>query len=89
VAAPVYVLGGGRANSVSILEAMDRITGLLGRDVKHITNPEPREGDQICVINDTARFERDYGWKANIDLDKIFDELLAATTEMGPSKLAS
>jgi CDP-paratose 2-epimerase len=73
---PVYNLGGGEANSVSILEALDKVGVLLGRGIFQDINPEPREGDQIIVINDTTRFEGDYGWKVNVDLDDIFDELV-------------
>ena len=58
--AAVYNLGGGRANSVSILESFDRIRRLTGRPVEHDYDEANRLGDHICYISDLGRFNRDY-----------------------------
>src|ERR1035441_2524565 len=48
----VYNIGGGRANSVSILEAFDRIAQLSGRKMGYEYIEKNREGDHICYISD-------------------------------------
>ena len=71
----VYNLGGGRGNSVSMLEAIDRFEDLYGRklDVEYVE--EPRRGDHICYISDLGRFRADHpGWELTMDLDAIVAE---------------
>jgi len=46
----VYNLGGGRENSVSILEAIAKIQDLLGRPIKWQYRERNRTGDHICYI---------------------------------------
>jgi CDP-paratose 2-epimerase len=74
--AAVYNLGGGRANSVSVLEAITMLEAVTGRtlDVSHID--EPRRGDHICYISDLRRFRGDYpDWEITRTLDDIIEEL--------------
>jgi CDP-paratose 2-epimerase len=73
----VYNLGGGPANSVSCLETIARIERMTGKRMDWGLGPE-READHRIYITDTGKFERDYpGWKIEIGLDRIFDDLLA------------
>ncbi len=86
IAAPlpgaVYNLGGGRDNSISILEAFDRVSQLTGTPAKHAYDPENRLGDHICYISDLGRFKADYpGWKVTRSLADIFEEIVEAETE--------
>jgi CDP-paratose 2-epimerase len=75
-AGAVYNLGGGRANSVSILEALARLEDLLGRPVSTEYVEQARRGDHICYISNLGRFRSDYpGWEITIDLESIFAEL--------------
>lgn len=70
--AGVYNLGGGRANSVSMLEAIARFEELFGRqlDVEYVD--EPRRGDHICYISDLRRFRGDYPeWELTKSLEDI------------------
>ncbi len=77
--AAVYNLGGGRANSVSLLEAVDRFEELCGRRLKTEYVDEPRRGDHICYITDLRRFRRDYpDWELTVGLDELFAELAGA-----------
>jgi CDP-paratose 2-epimerase len=72
----VYNIGGGRANSVSVLEAIARFEDLMGAklDVEYVD--EPRRGDHICYISDLGRLRMDHpGWDVTISLDEIFEEL--------------
>jgi CDP-paratose 2-epimerase len=75
--AAVYNIGGGRSNSVSILEAIAKLEELTGRtlDVEYVD--EPRRGDHICYISDLGRLQSDYpGWRVTVTLDEILCELV-------------
>jgi CDP-paratose 2-epimerase len=74
----VYNLGGGRANSVSLLEAIARFEELLGTPVETEYVEDARRGDHICYISDLRRFRSDYPeWDVSIDLEAILRELAA------------
>jgi CDP-paratose 2-epimerase len=76
-AGAVYNLGGGRANSVSVLEAIARFEELLGRRLAVEYVDEPRRGDHVCYITDLRRFRADYpAWEPRYPLDAIFAELV-------------
>jgi CDP-paratose 2-epimerase len=77
--AAVYNIGGGRANSVSILEAAARLEELTGRklDVEYVD--EARRGDHICYISDLGRLMADYpGWEVTVSLEEILADLARA-----------
>jgi CDP-paratose 2-epimerase len=72
----VYNMGGGRANSVSIVEAIAQLEELTGRKLEVEYVDEPRRGDHICYISDLGRFLRDYpSWSVTVTLDEILREL--------------
>jgi len=76
----VYNIGGGRANSVSILEAFDRVGALSGRKMHYEYVDKNREGDHICYISDLSKMRLHYpGWNITKSLDQIFEEIHAAT----------
>jgi len=76
--AAVYNIGGGRANSVSMLEAIDRLTAIIGRPLDYEYVDENRIGDHICYISDLTRIRTDYpSWDINRSLEDIFHELAA------------
>jgi CDP-paratose 2-epimerase len=75
----VYNLGGGRENSISILEAIDRIGQLTGRRLDWRYVDESRKGDHICYISNLRKFRQHYpGWKITRDLTSILEEMIAA-----------
>ena len=75
--AAVYNLGGGRANSASLLESMRMIEDRLGRKMNHSYDPQNRVGDHICYISDLRRLQRDYpAWNISRSLDQIVDEMV-------------
>jgi CDP-paratose 2-epimerase len=75
-AGAVYNLGGGRANSTSILEAIARLEELTGAELATEYVDEARRGDHICYITDLGRFERDYpNWRVTVTLEEILDDL--------------
>jgi CDP-paratose 2-epimerase len=81
--AAVYNLGGGRANSVSMLEAIGRFEDIFGRRLDWTYVDEPRRGDHICYISDLFRFRADHpSWELEYPLERIFEELGARTSSI-------
>lgn len=81
--AEVYNLGGGRDNSVSMLEAITKVEQRTGRPMNVKPSPEARLGDHICYISDIRKFQSHYpSWSPEISIDDILDELcdLSATS---------
>ena len=75
----VYNIGGGRANSVSMLEAIARIEQLTGRKIHWSYSDQSRKGDHICYISDLTKFRAHYPqWTITRDLDSILREIVAA-----------
>jgi CDP-paratose 2-epimerase len=71
--AEVYNLGGGRANSCSILEAFDKVAALSGKKMEYQYVDQNREGDHICYISNLDKIKRHYpGWDVTVSLDDIF-----------------
>ena len=78
-AAAVYNLGGGRANSISIIEAIARFEELTETALTHEYVDDPRRGDHVCYITDLARFRGDYPeWDVRVSLEAMLAELAAA-----------
>lgn len=72
----VYNLGGGRDNSVSILEAFDQIATISGRKMQYEYVDKNREGDHICYISNLDKMKAHYpGWTITRDLQSTFVEI--------------
>lgn len=81
----VYNLGGGRANSISLLEAVSALEARLDRTLETEYVAENRIGDHICYISDLSRFRADYPeWEITVSLDEILDQLAEAVVERLP-----
>ena len=83
IAAPrkgeVYNLGGGRGNSVSILEAFALISEISGQAMKYEYLEQNRPGDHICYISDLKKLKAHYpGWKITKSLRTTFEEIHTA-----------
>jgi CDP-paratose 2-epimerase len=75
----VYNLGGGKRNSVSILETLDRVQSLLGLKVETTYSDQARIGDHICYYSDLAKMRSHFpGWDITRSLDDIFEEFARA-----------
>jgi CDP-paratose 2-epimerase len=80
----VYNIGGGRVNSVSILEVFDRAAALSGKKMNFEYMDQNRAGDHICYISNLAKVKAHYpGWDITKTLDDVFREIHAATTAGG------
>jgi CDP-paratose 2-epimerase len=74
----VYNLGGGRKNSVSILECIDTVQQLTGKALSWEYVEQNRKGDHICYISDLRKLEEHYpAWRITKSLDDIWSEMLA------------
>jgi len=75
----VYNIGGGRENSVSILEAIDLIGEITGEKVRWLYRDEPRKGDDICYISDLRKLRSHFpDWKLTYDLQQILEDIAQA-----------
>jgi CDP-paratose 2-epimerase len=73
----VYNLGGGRENSASIIECIQKIESLTDKKISHTYNEKARAGDHICYISDLAKFKGHYpNWKIKCSLDDILKQML-------------
>ena len=76
----VYNLGGGRENSISMLEAIARFEELYGRALQWDYVDEPRIGDHVCYISDLSRLRADYPeWDVSVTLDEVVESFADAT----------
>jgi CDP-paratose 2-epimerase len=74
----VYNLGGGRENSISMMEAIERVERLTGRKLDWHYVDEARKGDHICYISNLTKFKHDYpNWKITRGIDAILEEMAA------------
>lgn len=67
----VYNLGGGRANSLSILETIDLLAD-MGHQLRHRYNPTNRTGDHICYISDLTKVHDHFPkWRIENNVSQI------------------
>ena len=78
----VYNLGGGRDNSVSILEAFEIAAAVSGKKQVFEYVDKNREGDHICYISDLAKCRAHYpGWDITVPLAQVFEEIHQSWTK--------
>jgi CDP-paratose 2-epimerase len=78
----VYNLGGGRANSISMLEAIARIEALTGKKISWTYSEQARKGDHICYISNLAKLKGHYpSWSVTRNLESMLKEMVAAERE--------
>ena len=83
IAAPrageVYNLGGGKANSTSILEAFKLAEKHSGRPMRYTYVDEPRIGDHVCYYSDLTKMRAHYpGWDITLSLDETVRQIVEA-----------
>lgn len=72
----VYNMGGGRDNSISILEAFRLIEAISGKAMIYEYDDQNRQGDHICYISDLSKLRAHYPqWDVTKDLNTIFREI--------------
>jgi len=87
----VYNLGGGRKNSISILETIDLLAG-MGLPLQYRYDPQNRVGDHICYITDLGKVRSHFpAWEIKHGLDQIIAEIAEVRSGRkpgGPEMLA-
>ena len=71
--AEVYNIGGGKENSVSILEAFELISKISGKKMKYKYLEDNRIGDHICYYSDLTKMKSHYpNWTITKNLETVF-----------------
>lgn len=72
----VYNLGGGKKNSISILEAIKKIEKISGIKMRYRYITKARIGDHICYYSNLNKIKKHFPkWKVKKNLDQIFLEI--------------
>ena len=77
-------MGGGRANSISILETIDAL-GRLGYRLNYRYEDQARTGDHICYISNIAKVRAHFpAWDLTYGLPQILDEIVEHYANLCP-----
>jgi CDP-paratose 2-epimerase len=72
----VYNLGGGRANSLSILETIQLVAD-AGYQLRYCYKDENRIGDHICYVSDLTKVRAHFpGWRQEYSIRRIISEII-------------
>jgi CDP-paratose 2-epimerase len=75
----VYNLGGGKANSCSILEAFDIVERITGTKQVSTYIDQNRIGDHICYYSDLRKMREHYpNWDVTISLEQTIEQIVRA-----------
>ena len=78
-AGEVYNLGGGKANSCSILEAFQATEKITGKAQIHTYVDQNRSGDHICYYSDLRKMRAHYpAWDITQSLEETIRQIVAA-----------
>ena len=78
----VYNMGGSRHSNCSMLEAIDMVRDISGRELNYNLSDQSRAGDHIWWISDVRKFKQDYPtWSYRYDMKAILKEIVHATAE--------
>jgi CDP-paratose 2-epimerase len=77
--AEVYNIGGGKANTVSVLEAFAICERISGIPMKFEYVDEHRKGDHICYYSDLTKMRAHYpGWDISIGINETLQQIVEA-----------
>ncbi|THB77200.1 MAG: NAD-dependent epimerase/dehydratase family protein [Desulfobulbaceae bacterium] len=78
----VYNIGGGIESNCSILEAIDTIEQITGKQMDYSIAEDNRIGDHIWWISDLRKFKQDYPqWQLSYTIESIIREICDETRE--------
>jgi CDP-paratose 2-epimerase len=78
----VYNVGGGRNNSISILEAFGLIAEISGKKMHYKYIDQNRKGDHICYISDLSKMKEHYpNWGITKNIRSTFEEICRSWRE--------
>jgi len=73
-AGQIYNVGGGVANTTSLLELVRTIKELTGGRLEHVPD-QRRPGDQLVYVTDYSKLQRHTGWKPQFNLRQTLELL--------------
>lgn len=77
--AEVYNIGGGKANSCSILEAFQITQRFTGQEQQYTYSDENRIGDHICYYSDLTKMRSHYPtWDITVSLEETIEQIVTA-----------
>jgi CDP-paratose 2-epimerase len=75
----VYNIGGGRANSTSILEAFNTVESISGKKMNYEYLEQNRQGDHMCYISDLSKMKSHYpNWSITKSLFETLEEIVSS-----------
>lgn len=76
-AAAVYNIGGGKDNSVSMLEAFELVQDITGKPMNCVYSDQHRQGDHICYYSDLSSIRKDYpDWGITKNVRTCLEEIV-------------
>jgi CDP-paratose 2-epimerase len=77
IAGQVFNVGGGPANSCSLVEATNLLREKFGKDIPIGYEDKPRKADQCIYMTDNRKAEKVLGWKPKVGISEGYDRILA------------
>lgn len=78
-----YNIGGGRKNSISVLEAIELCRKVTGQKLNHVYVDRNRAGDHIWWVSSLEKFRAHYpGWMIEYDNESIVREIYGAQKDL-------
>lgn len=77
--AAVYNIGGGKQNSISMLEAFTLAEEITGKPMYWVYSEENRAGDHICYYSDLHKIRADYPtWGITVSVKQTMEQIVDA-----------
>lgn len=74
----VFNLGGGRKNSISILEIVKKLKDEFDLKLNYSLNEKERIGDHIWYITSNKKLKEKFGWEPNISISGIIKDIISS-----------
>ncbi len=71
----IYNIGGGPENQISLLELLEKLRAMLGKDIEYSFGPW-RPGDQKVFVCDISRVKAELRWEPQTTIDEGLEKLV-------------
>jgi CDP-paratose 2-epimerase len=72
----VWNVGGGRENSLSLIEATSLVDRMLGKEIATSYTDQAREADVVIYITDNTSITRDLNWAPNTGVEQGLERII-------------